>query len=79
MKVRIVKHVPGLVNFRPLSAGIEYELESPVAVSLMEDGYAEMVGLSAAGRATPDSRRETATAVPGNPGRRAPGRPRKEG
>lgn len=75
MKVRIIRHVPGLVCFRPLTAGTEHDLEIPTAVSLMEDGYAAPMVPSAVDRAVPAEQRETATA---NPGRR-PGRPRREG
>ncbi|MDG4826024.1 hypothetical protein O7635_29595 [Asanoa sp. WMMD1127] len=75
MRIRILFPVPGLLLGRILVPGDEIEVEPTTAVSLMEDGYAEMIGPAAVGRATPAERRETADAAP----RRGPGRPRKEG
>lgn len=75
MRIRITRTVPGLTGGRVMHAGNEYDTDLTVAISLMEDGYAEMIGPPATGRATPAERRETADAAP----RRGPGRPRKQG
>lgn len=71
MRIRIVRTVPGLVGFRPLSAGDEVTLDSPTALSLIGDGYAAEVPDASTGRSVPAERRETATA-------KRPGRPRRE-
>lgn len=55
MRIKIVRNVPGLVNFRPMLAGEEYELESATAVSLIQDGYANPVA------SAPVAQRETRT------------------
>ncbi len=64
MKVRIIRTVPGWVNFVHLAAGTEHELEQATAISLLGDGYAELVD-DVVGRATPN--RETAEKRPGRP------------
>lgn len=76
MKVHITKHVPGLVNFQPLTAGEDHDLEEAVAVSLINDGYAARVGVQEVSRSAPAERRETASV---NPGKRGPGRPPRNG
>lgn len=63
MKILVTRTIPGLTESRHLTAGTEVELSSGLAVSLIQDGYAEAVGV------TPAERREVATA-------RRPGRPR---
>lgn len=70
MKVRITRTVPGYVNGVHLTADSEHNLEQATAVSLLGDGYAELIE-DATGRAPADSR-ETAT-------KRGPGRPRRDG
>ncbi|GAB3847267.1 hypothetical protein GCM10029963_28410 [Micromonospora andamanensis] len=70
MRIKIVRRVPGYTNGRHLDAGTEVDLPYGLAVSLMEDGYAVLIGDAAIGRATPAESRETATA-------KRPGRPRK--
>lgn len=56
MLVKVIKTVPGYVNYRCLNAGDELELDTDVAVSLLNDGYVEPVE-----RSTPVERSETAT------------------
>jgi hypothetical protein len=68
MKVRITRRVPGLTNGVHCEPGNEVVMPTGLAMSLLEDGYAVMVGDPAVGRAAPAERRET-----------RPGRPRKDG
>jgi len=66
MRIRIVKTVPGYVCGRSCNPGDEVTVPAGVAVSLVADGYAEVI------RGVPAEQRETATV------KRA-GRPRKGG
>lgn len=70
MRIKIIRRVPGYTDGRFLDVGTEADVPYGLAVSLMEDGYAVLVGDAAIGRATPAEGRETATA-------KRPGRPRK--
>lgn len=67
MNVTILKTVPGLTHFRSLCTGDVVELPTGLAMSLINDGYAEAV------RVLPASDRETAVL------KRGPGRPPKSG
>lgn len=79
MRIRITRTVPGYVDNTVFVQGDERETHEVTAVSLIEDGYAELME-RAIGRATPAERREVSTApVPGAPTRRGPGRPKKSG
>lgn len=68
MKVHITRNVPGYTDMRALAKGDIVELPQGLAVSLVNDGYAEVV------RENPAEKRETAD---NPPSKRAPGRPRK--
>lgn len=68
MRVRITRNVPGYVNYKFLGKDGEYDLETAVAGSLIDDGYAVAVETPTIERSTPAERRET-----------RPGRPRKGG
>lgn len=65
MRVYVIRTVPGLTEQKHLTAGTRVELSDGLAISLIQDGYAEVVA------ETPAERREVATAG------RGPGRPRK--
>lgn len=53
MKVRILRHVPGTVDHRYMCAGDEVTVPVGTGVSLIADGYAELI------RETPAERRTT--------------------